>query len=112
MLSVSVSDSQTTHAIIFIDLMTLLQKVKSGVRPPVCYASTSHVHLRRLLFVHCLGQAGVQRNDRADKTGRQSNSDKGLKPEKVLSVEELERNTTCGSKAEDITPSIACRRYM
>ena len=61
------SDSQTTHAIIFSDSMSLLQKVKSEMGSPEINVSMVDIHLRKLLWVYCPGHAGVEGNDRADR---------------------------------------------
>ena len=45
-------DSQTTHAIILIDSMSLLQKVKSGMGSPDWHVSMFDIHLRKLLWVY------------------------------------------------------------
>ena len=56
-------DSQTTHAITFTDSMSLLQKGKSGMESQDRNVSMVDIHLRKLLWVHCPGHAGVQGND-------------------------------------------------
>ena len=66
-------DSQTTHAIILTDSMSLLQQVKSGMGSPDWNVSMVDIHLQKLLWVYCAGHAGVKGNDRADtETGGQS----------------------------------------
>jgi len=60
-------DSQTTHAIILTDSMSLPQKVKSGMGSLEWNVSMVDVHLRKLLWVYCPGHAGVKGNDRADR---------------------------------------------
>ena len=57
-------DSQTTHAVILTDPMSLLQKVKSGMRNPDWNVSMVDIHLQKLLWVYCPGHAGVKGNDR------------------------------------------------
>ena len=51
-------DNQTTHAIILTDSMSLLQTDWD--------VSMVDIHLRKLLWVYCPGQARRKRNDRAD----------------------------------------------
>ena len=103
-------DSQPTHAIILTDLVSLLQKVKSGMGSPDWNMSMVNVHLWKLLWVYCPGHAGMKGNDRADtETGRQSNPHKWLAASRKRSVEKLE-TLAVGIKAKDITPSIAWRR--
>ena len=63
----SKGDSRTTHAIIFTDSVSLLQKVKSRTRSPDWNESMVDIHLRKLLWVYCPGHAGVKGNDRADR---------------------------------------------
>ena len=60
------SDGQTTHAIILTDSMSLPLKVKSETGSPEGHVSMFDIHLRELLWVYCLGHAGVKGNDRAD----------------------------------------------
>ena len=61
----SIGDSQTTHAIILTDSMSLLQKVKIGMGSLEWNVSIVNIHLRKLLRVYCPGHAGVKGNDRA-----------------------------------------------
>ena len=56
--------------------MSLLQKVKSEMESPEWYASVFDTHLRKLLWMYCLGHAGVKGNDRS--TGSQNNYRKWL----------------------------------
>ena len=56
-------DSQTTHTITFTDSMSLLEKGKSGMESQDRNVSMVDIHLRKLLWVHCPGHAGVQGND-------------------------------------------------
>ena len=56
-------DSQTTHAIILTDSMSLLQKVKSGMGSPDWNVSVVNIHLRKLLWT-CRSEAGNYRPDR------------------------------------------------
>ena len=60
-------DSQTLHAIILTDSMSLLQKVKSEMRSPDWHVSVFIIHLRRILWVYCPEHAVVKGNDRADR---------------------------------------------
>ena len=60
-------DSQTTHAIILTDSMSLLQKVKNGMGSPDWNVSMVDIHLRKLLWVYCPEHAGVKGKDRADR---------------------------------------------
>ena len=57
---------QTTHATLT-DSMSLLQKVKSAIGSPDWNVSMADIHLRKLLWVYCLGHAEVKGNDRADR---------------------------------------------
>ena len=65
--SASRGDSQTTHAIILTDSVSLLQKVKSGMGSLDWNMSMVDIHLRKLLWVYCPGHAGMKGNDRADR---------------------------------------------
>jgi len=58
-------DSQTTHAIILTDSMSLLQKVKSGMGSPDWNVSMVDIHLRKLLWVYCPGHARMAGNDQS-----------------------------------------------
>ena len=60
--------SQTTHATILTDSMSLLQKNEEWNGKPSleCHVSTVDVHLRKILWVYCPEHAGVKGNDRAD----------------------------------------------
>ena len=56
-------DSQTTHAIILTDSMSLLQKVKSGMAgSPDWNVSMVDIHLGKLLRVDCPGHTVVKGN--------------------------------------------------
>ena len=46
-------DSQTTHAVILTDSMSLLQKVKSGMGSLDWNVSVVDIHLQKLLWVYC-----------------------------------------------------------
>ena len=70
-------DSQTTHAIILTDSMSLLQKVKRGIGSPHWNVSMADIHLREL-WVHCPGHAGVKGNDRADRLAGKAALKSGL----------------------------------
>ena len=84
----------------YLDSMSLLQKVKSGMESPGS-------RLRKPLWVYCSGHTRVKGNDQAD----------GLAGEAtfiVVCVSELLKcwgasDTSCGYKARDITLSIAWR---
>ena len=67
-------DSRTTHAIIFADAMSLLQKVKS----PIWNVSMVDIHLRKLLWVYHPGHAGVKGNDQADRLAGKAPITNGL----------------------------------
>ena len=71
-------DSQTTHAIILTDSMSLLQKVKSGMGSPDWNVSMVDIHLRKLLWVYCPGHAGMKGNDRADRLAGKATFTSGL----------------------------------
>ena len=51
-------DNRTTHAIILTDSMSLLQKVNGGMGNPDWNVSMVDIHLRKILWVYCLGHAG------------------------------------------------------
>ena len=59
-------DSQTTHAIILTDSMSLLRKVKSRMGSPDWNVPMVDIHRRKLVWRYCPGHAGVKGNDRAD----------------------------------------------
>ena len=64
-------DSQSTRTIILTDSMSLLQKVKSGMESPDWNVPMVDIHLQKLQWVYCPGQARVKGNDRADRlTGK------------------------------------------
>ena len=72
-------DSQTTHATILTDPMSLrLQKVKCGMESPVWNVSMVDIHLRKLLWVYCPGHAGVTGNDQTDRLVGKTNITSGL----------------------------------
>ena len=79
----SKGDSQTTHAIILTDSMSLLQKVKSGMGSADWNVSMVDIHLRKHLWVYCPRHAGVKGNDRSRSTGGQSNPHKRLASRKI-----------------------------
>ena len=64
------------------------------------------IHLPKLLWVYCLGHAGLKGNDRVDRMAGKATLTSGL----LLGRSETLRSTTCGHKATGITPSIAWRR--
>ena len=70
------SDSQTTHAIVLTGSISRLQKVKREMGSPDWHVTMFDIHLQKLLWMHCPGQAGDKGPDRAVKTGRQSNHHK------------------------------------
>ena len=57
------SVSQTTHAIMLTDSMSMLQKVMSGMGSPNGNVSMVDIHLEKLLWVYCPGHARVKGND-------------------------------------------------
>ena len=67
-------DSQTAHAIILTNSMSLLQKVKCGMGSPDWHASMFDIHLQKIIWVYCLGHAGVKGNDRADRLAGKKNT--------------------------------------
>ena len=97
-------DSQTTHAIILTDSVSLLQK--SGMGSPDWNASMANIHLRKLLWVYCPGHAGVKGNDRADRLAGKATLTSGL----LLGKSEMLRSLRHYLRAKDITPPIAWRR--
>ena len=60
-------DTRTTHAIILTDSLSRLQKVKNGMGSLNWSMSMVDIHLRKLLWVYCPGQAGVKGNDGEDR---------------------------------------------
>ena len=99
-------DSQITHAIILIDSMSLLQKVKSGMGSPDWNVSMVDIHLQKLLWVYCPGHAGVKGNDRTDRLAGKATLTSGL----LLRRSEVLRSLRHYLQVKDITPSIAWRR--
>ena len=81
-------DSQTTHAIILTDSMSLLQKVKNGMGSPDWNVSIADIHLQRLLWIYCPGHARVKGND-SRKTVEQNNPHKWLASWKIWTAEKL-----------------------
>ena len=81
-------DSQTTHAVILTDSMSLLQKVKSGMGSLDWNVSMIDIHLRKFLWLYCPGHAGVKRNDRADRLAGKATLTSGL----LLGTSEVLRN--------------------
>ena len=72
-------DSQTTHATILTDSMSLrLQKVKSGMESPVWNVSMVDIHLRKIVWVYCPAHAGVTGNDQTDRMIVKTNITSGL----------------------------------
>ena len=71
-------DSQTTRAIILIDSMSLLQKVKSGMGSPDWNVSMVDIHLWKLLWVYCPGHAGVNGNAKHCRLAGKSTLTSGL----------------------------------
>ena len=71
-------DSQTTHAIILTDSMSLLQKVESGMGSPDGNVSMVDIRLRKLLWVYCPGHAGVKGNDRTERLGGKATLTSGV----------------------------------
>ena len=57
--------AQITHAIIVIDSMNPLQKVKSGMGCPNWHTAMHSLWLQRLMWIYCPGHAGVSGNERA-----------------------------------------------
>ena len=70
-------DSQTTHAIILTDSMSLLKKVKNGMGSPHWNLSMVYIHLRKLIR-NCPGHAGVNGNDRAGRMAGYASLTSGL----------------------------------
>ena len=81
-------------------------KLKSGMGNPDLNVSMVDIYLRKLLWVYCLGHAGLKGNDRVDRMAGKATLTSGL----LLGRSETLRSTTCGHKAKDITPLIAWRR--
>ena len=53
-------------------------KLKSGMGNPDLNVSMVDIYLRKLLWVYCLGHAGVTRNDRADRLAGKATITSGL----------------------------------
>ena len=70
-------DSQTTHAIILTDSMSLLKKVKNGMGSPHWNLSMVYIHLRKLIR-NCPGHAGVNGNDQADRLADKATLTNGM----------------------------------
>ena len=97
-------DSQTTHASILTDSMSLLQKVKSGMGSPDWNVSMVDIHLRKLLWVYCSGHAGVKGNDRADRLTGKATLASGLllgRPEVLRSLRHYLRAQSQGHHTTD-----------
>ena len=60
-------DAHILHVIIFTDPMILLQKMESGMCCPNWHIVLHSLWLQRLLWIYCPGQAGVIRNEWADR---------------------------------------------
>ena len=58
--------------------MSLLQNMKSGMGSPDWNVSMVDIHLRNVLWVYCLGHAGVKGNDRADRLAGKATLASGL----------------------------------
>ena len=71
-------DSQTIHAIILTDSMSLLQKMKSGMGSPDWNVSVVDIHVQTLLWVYCPGHAGVKGNSRTERLGGKATLTSGL----------------------------------
>ena len=65
-------DSQTTHAILLTDSMSLVQKMKSGMGSP------DRKPLQKVLWVYCPGHGRVKGNDQADRLAGKANLTSGL----------------------------------
>ena len=101
---VSRGDSQTTHAVILTDSMSLLQKMKRWMESLDWNVSMVAIHLRKLPWAYYPGHAGVKGNDWADRLV-------GKQPSQVACISEDLNcwgawDTTCRHKAKDITPLI------
>ena len=59
------SDSQTTYAI-RADSISMLQKLKSGMRSPDWHVSMDHTHCQKFLWMYCPGHARMKGTDWAD----------------------------------------------
>ena len=68
------------------------------------------IHLGKLLWVYCPGQAGVKRNGRADRLAGKATLTSGLLLENLKCWEVWD--TTCRRKAKDIAPLITWRREV
>ena len=70
--------AQITHAIIVIDSMNPLQKVKSGMGCPNWHRAMHSLWLQRLMWIYCPGHAGVSGNERADRLASTADITSGL----------------------------------
>ncbi len=101
-------DSQTTHATIFTDSVSLLQKVKGGMGSPDYYVSVVDIFLGKLLWVYCPGHAEwKEMTEQIDWQAKQ--------PSQVACILNNLKcweawDTTCVHKAKGVTPSITWRR--
>ena len=71
-------DARITHAIILTDSMNLLQNVESGMGCPDWHTAMHSLRLQRLLWIYCLGHAGVSGNERADRLASTADITSGL----------------------------------
>ena len=104
--SASRGNGRITHAIIFTDLVSLPQKMKSGIGSPDWNVSMVDIHFQKLLY--CPGHARVEWNHPADRLEGKATIAKACFSEDQKCWGAWE--TTCGHKAKDITPLIAWRR--
>ena len=69
---------QITHANITIDSVNLLQKVESGMGCPDWNTAMHSLQLQRLLWICCLGHAGVSGDEWADRLAGTADIASGL----------------------------------
>ena len=99
-------NSQTTHATILADSMSLLQKVEREAQTGVCKIST-------FTFENSCGCTALDMPEWKETT--EQIDWRAKQPSQVTYISENLKcweawDTTCGHKAKDITPSIAWRR--
>ena len=114
-------NAQITHAIILTDSMNLQQEVESGMGCPAWHTTMHSLRLQRLLWIYCPGQAGVGRNERAERPASTADITSGVQTggaevlrglRNFLNIGSPEHHSTDrlkergeGSEATDILPS-------
>ena len=101
----------SVRPLILADSIHLLKEKKkkekrSGIGSPDWHVSMFDIHPRRLLWMYCPGHAAGKGNGRADRLAGKITFTSGLR----IGRYEVLRSLRHYLRAEDITPSIACRR--